>query len=179
MIDTGKIEQAVSLMLEAIGEDPKRDGLIETPARVARSFEKLYGGYEQTANEHLATTFEVDDSQLVVVKDIEYYTMCEHHMLPFYGKVTIAYIPGNKVVGLSKLARVVEVYARRLQIQEKFTQQICKAIYDQLGCEGVFVKVEGEHMCMSMRGVEKAANTITTYKCGTIEDKEMLLTLIN
>ena len=128
MIDQEKIKQAVRLLLEGIGEDPSREGLVETPERIARMYEEIYGGLTEDAGVHLAKTFTVEHSEMVLEKDITFYSTCEHHLLPFYGKAHIAYIPDGRVVGLSKLARTVEVYARRPQIQEQLTGQIADAL---------------------------------------------------
>ena len=136
MIDREKVEEAVRLLLTGIGEDPEREGLVETPKRIARMYEEIFGGMEEDAEEHLKKTFHVDNNEMVVEKDITFYSTCEHHMLPFYGKAHIAYIPDGKVVGLSKLARTVEVYAKRLQLQEQLTAQIADALMDHLSPKG-------------------------------------------
>lgn len=162
MIDKEKIEQAVRLLLEGIGEDPKREGLRETPERIARMYEEIYAGMEEDAREHLSKTFTVENNELVVEKDITFYSTCEHHLLPFYGKAHIAYIPDGRVVGLSKLARTVEVFARRLQIQEQLTAQIAGALMEQLKPKGVMVMLEAEHMCMTMRGIKKPGSKTTS-----------------
>lgn len=154
-MDYGKIEQAVKLFLEGIGEDGSREGLKETPVRIAKMCGQLFGGYKEDAGRHLTRTFQAETGNMVVEKDIPFYSVCEHHLLPFYGKVHIGYIPDKKVVGLSKLARTVEVYARRAQIQEQLTEQIAGAIMEHLQPKGVFVMIEAEHMCMTMRGVQK------------------------
>lgn len=159
-MDTEKIKQAVTLFLEAIGENPQREGLLETPNRVAKMCEEIYGGLDKTAEEHLKKQFSAEKSEIVLEKDINFYSTCEHHLLPFFGKVHIAYIPNGKVVGLSKLARAVEVYARRPQIQEQLTSQIADDIERYLNPKGVMVMIEAEHMCMSMRGI-KNFGTIT------------------
>ena len=151
MIDQEKIKQAVKLLLEGIGEDAEREGLKETPERIARMYEEIYGGIEEDAAEHLKKTFHVDNNEIVMEKDITFYSTCEHHLLPFYGKAHIAYIPDGKVVGLSKLARTVEAFARRLQIQEQLTGQIADALMEHLKPKGVLVMIEAEHMCMTMR----------------------------
>lgn len=170
MIDHSKIEQAVRLMLEGIGEDPEREGLKDTPSRIARMCEELYGGMEEDAKMHLSRTFTVDSSEMVIEKDITFYSMCEHHILPFYGKAHIAYIPDGKVVGLSKLARTVEVFARRLQIQEQLTGQIADALMESMNPKGALVMLEAEHMCMTMRGVKKpGSRTVTLAKRGVFE----------
>ncbi len=162
-MDQEKIRQAVSLLIEGIGEDGSREGLRETPERIARMYEEICGGYAQSPEEVLSKTFTVEHNEPVIVRDITFYSLCEHHMLPFFGKVHIAYIPNGKVVGLSKLARCVEVYARRLQIQENMTGQIADAIMEVLKPQGVMVVVEAEHLCMSMRGVQKPGSRTETY----------------
>lgn len=170
MIDQKKIEQAVRLMLVGIGEDPAREGLRGTPERIARMCEELFGGMHEDAQEHLSRTFSVDTSEIVVEKDISFYSMCEHHILPFYGKAHIAYIPDGKVVGLSKLARTVEVFARRLQVQEQLTGQIADALMEYMQPKGALVMLEAEHMCMTMRGIKKpGSQTITLAKRGVFE----------
>lgn len=170
MIDHKKIEQAVRLMLEGIGEDTEREGLKDTPARIARMCEELYAGSEDDAKTHLSRIFTVDSSEMVIEKDITFYSMCEHHILPFYGKAHIAYIPDGKVVGLSKLARTVEVFARRLQLQEQLTAQIADALMEYMQPKGAMVMLEAEHMCMTMRGVKKpGSQTVTLAKRGIFE----------
>lgn len=163
MIDQAKVREAITMLLKAIGEDPNREGLKETPDRVARMYEEICGGMEQDAAVPLAKTFSSPSSEMVLQKDITFYSMCEHHILPFYGKAHIAYIPNGKVVGLSKLARTVEIFARRLQIQEKLTAQIADAIMENLGAKGVMVIIEAEHMCMTMRGIKKPGSKTLNY----------------
>ena len=175
MIDKEKVEQAVALFLEAIGEDPNRPGLVETPDRIARMCQQLFGGLEQTAQVPLAKRFPVEGNNLVLEKDITFYSVCEHHFLPFYGKVHIAYLPDGQVVGLSKLARTVEVFARRPQIQERLTTQIASAIMEELHPQGVMVMIEAEHMCMTMRGIQKpGTQTVTTTALGCFEKDAVL-----
>ena len=170
MVDLKKIEQAVTLLLEGIGEDVNREGLKDTPNRIARMYEEIYKGMDEDAAEHLSKTFSVTSNEIVVVKDITFYSTCEHHLMPFYGKVHIAYLPDGKVVGLSKLARTVEVYARRPQIQEQMTTQIAEAIMEHLKPQGVMVMVEAEHLCMTMRGVEKpGSQTVTMAARGCLQ----------
>ena len=165
MIDQGKVKQAVRLLLEGIGEDSGREGLKDTPERIARMYEEIYGGMEESAEEHLKKTFHVDNNEMVVEKNITFYSICEHHLLPFYGKAHIAYIPDGKVVGLSKLARTVEVFARRLQLQEQLTAQIADILMESLNPKGVCVILEAEHMCMTMRGIKKpGSQTVTVVK---------------
>lgn len=163
MIDQEKIKEAVKLLLEGIGEDVGREGLVETPDRIARMYEEICGGMEMDAEEILSKTFTTKKTEMVLEKDIVFYSMCEHHMLPFFGKVHIAYIPDGKIVGLSKLARCVEVYARRLQLQERMTEQIAEAVMESLSPKGVMVLTEAEHLCMTMRGIKKPGSKTVTY----------------
>ncbi len=175
MIDKEKIETAVRMLLEGMGENPDREGLRETPKRVARMYEEIYGGMTEEARSHLSRTFSVEHNEMVVEKDIVFYSTCEHHLMPFYGKAHVAYIPDGKVVGLSKLARTVEVYARRLQIQEQMTGQIADAVMEYLKPQGVMVLVEAEHMCMTMRGVKKpGSRTITSAARGVFAKQTAL-----
>lgn len=175
MIDKEKIEKAIELLLEGIGENVNREGLVDTPKRVARMYEEIFGGVSASAKDHLQKSFESPMNDMVIEKDIEFYSMCEHHLLPFFGVVHIAYIPNGRVVGLSKLARTVEVFARRPQIQERMTSQIAEAVMDNLHAKGVMVKIEAEHLCMSMRGVKKpGSKTITFATLGQFEDNEQL-----
>ncbi|MBZ0115625.1 MAG: GTP cyclohydrolase I FolE [Sandaracinaceae bacterium] len=159
-------EAAVRSLLEFIGEDPEREGLLETPARVVRAFREHFGGYGEDPKEHLARTFtEVNGyDELVLVSDIQLHSHCEHHMVPFVGKAHVAYIPAGRVVGLSKLARVVDVYAKRLQVQEKLTTQIADAINEALAPQGVAVILQCMHFCMCYRGVRKPGSWTTTSK---------------
>lgn len=175
MVDQNKVKEAVKLFLEGIGEDPTREGLVETPERIARMCTEIFSGMEENAGEHLYKTFSVANNEIVVEKDIVFYSACEHHLLPFYGKAHIAYVPNGKVVGLSKLARTVEVYAKRPQIQEQMTAQIADAIMEYLAPQGVMVMVEAEHMCMTMRGVKKpGSKTVTMAKRGCFEESMQL-----
>ncbi len=175
MVDHEKIKDAVKLLLEGIGEDVNREGLRETPERIARMYEEIYGGMDESAQEHLSKVFSVDHNEMVVEKDIIFYSTCEHHLLPFYGKAHVAYIPDGKVVGLSKLARTVEVYARRPQIQEQMTGQIADAVMEHLAPQGVMVMVEAEHMCMTMRGIRKpGSKTVSIAVRGCFEGNELL-----
>ena len=161
MVDQEKVQRAVRLLLEGIGEDPDREGLIETPARVARMYTELAGGMDKCASEHLSKTFTVASDDLVIERDITFYSMCEHHMLPFYGHATIGYVPNGRVAGLSKLARTVEVFARRLQLQEQLTAQIADALMEHLG--------------MTMRGVQKpGTQTVTLARRGCFEEAPAL-----
>ena len=174
-MDKKKIEQAIRLLLEGIGEDPEREGLLETPERIARMYEEICGGMYESAEEHLQKTFTAENTEMVVEKDITFHSMCEHHMMPFYGKVHIAYIPDGKVAGLSKLARTVEVYARRLQLQEKMTVEIADALMEHLNPKRVMVLVEAEHMCMTMRGVKKpGSKTVSVVTRGDFEGNDNL-----
>ena len=157
------MEKSFLELLEAIGEDPKREGLLRTPTRAARAFEFLTNGYRQSLDEVVnGAIFESDASEIVLVKDIELYSMCEHHLLPFIGRAHVAYIPNGKVIGLSKVARLVDVFARRLQIQENLTIQIADALMKTLHPAGVGVVVEAKHLCMMMRGVEKQNSSMKT-----------------
>lgn len=165
MIDKEKVEQAVRLFLEAVGENPDRPALVGTPDRVARMAEELFGGTDEAAAKALSVTFNCSNDDLVLEKDIPFYSLCEHHLLPFYGKVHIAYLPSGKVAGLSKLARTVEAFARRAQIQEQLTEQIANAMMKYLCPRGAMVVVEAEHMCMTMRGVKKPGTKTLTYVC--------------
>lgn len=169
-MDKKKIEEAVKMIIEAVGEDPTREGLLETPQRIARMYEEIFSGLGQTAETHLSKTFELVDSSLVVEKDISFYSMCEHHFLPFWGKVHIAYIPNGRVAGLSKLARTVDVYAKKPQLQERLNLEIAEALMKYLGAKGALVVVEGEHMCMNMRGVKRPGTvTVTSVAKGVFE----------
>jgi len=175
MVDQKKIKEAITLLLEGIGEDVNREGLRETPDRIARMYAEIFSGMDEKPSEHLSKTFSVSGSDMVVEKDITFYSTCEHHLMPFYGKAHVAYIPDGKVVGLSKLARCVEVFAKRPQIQEKMTAQIADAIMEQLNPKGVMVMVEAEHMCMTMRGVKKpGSKTVTFTARGAFEEDERL-----
>jgi len=158
-----ELEDLVRELLVKLGEDPNREGLLKTPYRVARAYEFLTKGYKQDIETVMNNAiFEEKYSQIVIVKDIDFYSLCEHHMLPFFGKAHIAYIPDGKIVGLSKMPRIVEVFARRLQVQERMTQEIADTLYQYLEPRGVGVVVEGQHLCMMMRGVEKQNCIATT-----------------
>jgi GTP cyclohydrolase IA len=165
-------EEAVRVLLRWAGEDPQREGLLDTPARVAKSYRELFSGYDLAAEDVLGRTFEevagYDD--MVLVKDIPFYSHCEHHMVPIIGKAHVAYLPNGRVLGLSKIARVVDIYGRRLQTQESMTAQIARAIDESLAPRGVAVMIEAEHMCMAMRGVQKqGSTTLTTTFTGTFQ----------
>jgi GTP cyclohydrolase IA len=158
-----KIEELVKSVLETIGEDTDREGLVKTPQRVAKAYDYIFGGYDKDPKVVLNDAlFESKSSEMVVVRDIEFYSMCEHHMLPFFGRVHVAYIPDGKVVGLSKIPRVVDIFARRLQIQEQLTEQIADALTETIRPRGLGVVVSARHMCMEMRGVEKMHSSTTT-----------------
>ncbi len=162
--DQGRAERAVTEMLLAIGEDPSRDGLRDTPARVARAMRENYSGLWQSPEEILTTTFDIGHKELVIVRDIEVFSQCEHHLTPFHGVAHIGYIPGEagRITGISKLARLVDLYAKRPQVQERLTTQIADAIVDILKPAGVIVIIDCEHLCMSMRGVKKSQARTTT-----------------
>ena len=164
MIDGTEIKQAVTAIIKAIGEDPEREGLVETPGRVAEMYAELFMGLNVDPRKELQVGYELGHREMVIVRDIPFYSMCEHHLLPFYGTVHIGYIPdvSGRVVGISKLARVVEIIARRPQIQERMTTEIADAIMDGLKASGVAVVVQAEHMCMVMRGVKKPGSNIVT-----------------
>ncbi len=178
MVDQTKIREAVRLLLEGIGEDTAREGLRETPDRIARMCCELFAGMDEDAGDHLAKTFTVASNEIVLVKNITFYSICEHHLMPFYGKAHIAYLPDGKVVGLSKLARTVEVYARRPQIQEQMTIQIVEAVMEHLAPQGAMVMLEAEHMCMAMRGVKKpGSRTVTVASRGCFQSNPEWQTL--
>jgi len=173
-IDHQRVQAAVREFLIGIGEDPDREGLQETPARVARACEEIFAGLGQDATEVLATTFDASHDEMVLVRDIDVHSICEHHLLPFSGVAHVAYIPPatGRITGLSKLARLVDVYARRPQVQERLTTQIADALTDQLGARGVLVVVDCEHLCMTMRGVKKpGAHTVTSAVRGMLRNQ--------
>ena len=176
MIDKQRIEQAVTEILLAIGEDPTRAGLLETPQRVAKMYAEVFSGLEQTPEQVLKYFDEDFKEELIIVKDISFHSMCEHHLLPFFGKVHICYIPApGYLLGLSKFGRIVDVYAKRPQLQEKMGSQIADALAEQANALGVLVMIEAEHMCMSMRGVSKiGAKTVTTALRGKLKSDENL-----
>lgn len=163
-------------ILRLIGEDPQREGLLKTPVRAAKAILDITAGYRSDPlSIARQAIFEHAGSRMVIVKDIEFYSMCEHHILPFFGKVSIGYIPKGKMIGLSKLARIVDNFARRLQVQERLTSQICNLLSEAMPTEGVIVKCTGEHLCMKMRGVEKQDSATTTYDyCGRFEEETAL-----
>ncbi|QXQ10464.1 GTP cyclohydrolase I FolE [Paeniglutamicibacter sp. Y32M11] len=172
-VDLVRIENAVREILFAIGEDPNRDGLLDTPKRVAKAYSEFFAGLHEDPADHLSTTFDIEHDELVLVKDISFYSTCEHHLVPFHGSAHVGYIPGpeGKVTGLSKLARLVEVYARRPQVQERLTTQIVNALVEHLNPRGAIVVIECEHMCMSMRGVRKpGAKTVTSAVRGQLRE---------
>jgi len=158
-----RFEEAIKTMMEYVGENPSREGLIKTPSRVRKAYEFIFGGYKLDAKEILESAlFTSSNDEMVLIKDIEFYSTCEHHLLPIIGRAHVAYIPDGKVVGLSKIPRVVDVFARRMQIQEQLTEQIADAIMDTINPKGVAVVLQARHMCMEMRGVEKINSTTTS-----------------
>ena len=174
-MDKEKIMEGVRLILSGIGEDITREGLLETPDRIARMYEELAGGYTDDAAKHLQKRFHVNNNDMVIEKDIPFYSFCEHHMLPFYGTAAIAYIPTGEVVGLSKIARTLEVYAKRFQLQERLTAQIADVFMQELNPQGVMVLIEAEHMCMTMRGIKKpGTKTVTVVTRGVFDGNETL-----
>ncbi len=171
-IDKKRIERAVREILVAIGEDPEREGLRDTPSRVAKMYEEILSGYSDSPENHLVLFTEKYD-EMIIVKDIPFYSLCEHHMLPFFGKAHVAYIPSDRqVTGLSKLARIVDVYAKRLQLQERMTEQIAQAVMESLGAKGVMVVIEAQHLCMIMRGVKKPGSYTVTSSVKGVMRKE-------
>ena len=183
--DQQKIENAIREIIIAIGEDPDRDGLQDTPARVARAYKEMFSGLYQRPEEVLATTFDLNHNELVIVKNIDIFSVCEHHLLPFVGKASVGYIPNNngQITGLSKLARLIDVYAKRPQVQERLTSQVADALMRILKPQGVIVVIECEHFCMSMRGVSKpGSKTTTSVVRGNLQDlalRHEALTLIS
>lgn len=174
-MDLEKIEQGVRMILEGIGEDPHRDGLVETPARVARMYQEVFAGMEQDPAEHFRKTFDERHQEMVLVRDIPFYSMCEHHLVPFFGKAHVAYIPAadGRVCGLSKLARLVDVFAKRPQVQERLTSQIADTLVEQLKPQGAIVVLEAEHLCMSMRGIKKpGSKTVTSAVRGAFQKSQ-------
>lgn len=172
-VDLPRIEGAVREILLAVGEDPDREGLLETPARVARAYAEIFAGLRQTPGDVLGKTFDVEHEELILVRDIEVYSTCEHHLVPFHGVAHVGYIPSpdGRVTGLSKLARLVDVYAKRPQVQERLTTQIADALVEHLDAQGVIVVIEAEHLCMSMRGIRKpGARTITSAVRGQLRN---------
>ena len=174
-MDKEKIKAGVRLILDGIGEDIGREGLLETPDRIAKMYEELAAGYTDDATAHLQKRFHVDNNDMVLEKDIPFYSFCEHHMLPFYGTAAVAYIPDGEVVGLSKIARTLEVYAKRFQLQERLTAQVADAFMKELHPKGVMVLLEAEHLCMTMRGIRKpGTKTVTVVKRGVFDGSEAL-----
>ncbi|MBF6599051.1 MAG: GTP cyclohydrolase I FolE [Dehalococcoidia bacterium] len=161
-VDEARIERAVREIIEAVGEDPQRAGLVDTPARVARMYGELFEGLTVDPRDHLAVGFDVAQDEMVVLKGIPFYSVCEHHFLPFHGVAAVGYLPDGRVVGLSKLARLIDGYARRPQLQERLTGQIADAIMDTMQPDGVAVVIEAEHLCMTARGVRKAGSRMVT-----------------
>ena len=171
MVNQEKVKEAIKLLLEGIGEDTGREGLLDTPDRIARMYEELCAGMEEDPSKHLSKTFHTDNTEMVLEKDIVFHSLCEHHILPFFGKVSIGYIPDGGMIGLSKLARLVDTFAHRLQVQERLTSEVCRTLFEELQPKGVIVVCEAGHLCMKMRGVEKQESVTTTMDyCGAFED---------
>lgn len=171
-VDHARIERAVREILEAIGEDPSRDGLVDTPSRVARMYAEVFRGLHEDPRVHMQTKFEVEHRELVLVRDIRFYSMCEHHLVPFFGRAHVGYVPGKDgtVAGLSKFARLVEGYAAQPQVQERLTSQIADAIHEELQAHGTIVVLQAEHLCMAMRGVKSPnAETVTSAVRGSLQ----------
>lgn len=166
-----KIAGHYKAIIELIGEDPEREGLVKTPERAAKALYYATRGYRQDLDSVIhGALFHTDESQLVVVKNVEFYSLCEHHVLPFFGHVSVGYLPGEKIVGLSKIARIVDMFARRLQVQERFASELADALTDALGARGVIVRAEARHLCMAMRGVQKQdSTTVTLATTGTMK----------
>lgn len=179
-MDADKIKEGVSLILEGIGEDPGREGLVETPDRISRMCLEIFGGLNSDASEHFQKQFTAKSDDMVLEKGINFYSVCEHHLLPFYGKAHVAYIPDGRIAGLSKIARTVETFARRPQVQENMTIQIAEAIMNNLKPQGVMVVLEAEHMCMTMRGVQKPGTKTRTIATRGVfrEDPELRRTVL-
>lgn len=174
-MDKEKIIEGVKMILEGVGENPNREGLLETPDRIARMYEEIFSGLHKNSDKELSKTFDVNENNLVLEKDITFYSLCEHHFVPFYGKAHIAYIPNGRVVGLSKLARCVDINSKKPQIQERLTTEIADDIMRNLDAQGVMVVLEAEHMCMTMRGIRKpGAKTITTCYRGKFKEDKLL-----
>lgn len=173
LIDREKIERAVASIIEAIGDDPQREGLADSPRRVAKMYSEFFSGLERDPVAVLATGFEEGHHEMVVLKNISFYSICEHHLLPFYGTASIGYIPNGRVVGASKLARSLDILARRPQLQERLTRQVADTITEGIGPEGVGVKLTAEHMCMTLRGIKRpGAKVVTSARRGTMKTRE-------
>ena len=176
-VDLARIEAAVREIIDAIGEDPAREGLLDTPARVARMYAELFEGLRADPREHLKVTFGADNDEMVILRDIPFYSVCEHHFMPFHGIAAVGYIPDGRVVGISKLARLVEGYARRPQLQERLTGQIADALMETVQPDGVAVVIEAEHLCMTQRGVKKpGSRLVTSATRGTFRQNQVTRT---
>ena len=161
-VDGERVRAAVVELLEAVGDDPQREGLLETPRRIAEMYAEIFGGLGEDPSEYLNVGFEVAHDEMVILRNISFYSMCEHHLLPFHGEAHVGYLPEGRVVGISKLARVVEAFARRPQVQERLTSQVAETVMNSLAADGVAVVVEAEHLCMTMRGVRKPGSRMVT-----------------
>lgn len=173
-MDFEKIEKSFENILEAMGEDKEREGLKETPKRIAQSYGELFIGLTQDPKEPLKRVFNVDKNDMIIEKNIDFYSMCEHHFLPFYGSIDIAYIPNGKIVGFGDLVKVIEILAKRPQIQERLGSMLADAIYETLNCQGVMIIIKAKHMCMTMRGVKKENAQIITTACRGIFDSDIM-----
>jgi GTP cyclohydrolase I len=162
MVDHAKVQQAVRMILEAVGEDPEREGLRDTPARVARMYEEIFQGLHEDPSRHLQALFDEEHHEVVLVKDISFHSMCEHHLMPFHGRAHVAYIPGGKILGISKVGRIVDAFSRRPQVQERLTSQVADFLARGLEAKGVAVVLEATHTCMTMRGVRKPESSVVT-----------------
>ncbi len=172
MVDEAMVERAVLSIIRAIGEDPQREGLVDTPHRIAEMYSELFSGTDADPKVELTVSYEEGHREMVILRDIPFYSLCEHHFLPFYGVAHVGYIPNGKVVGISKLARVVEIYARRPQLQERLTSQIADCIVEVLQPDGVAVVIQAEHLCMTMRGIKKpGSNVVTSATRGLFRNK--------
>ena len=172
-MDTKKIQEAVKMIIDAVGEDGSREGLQETPERIAKMYQEIFAGLNQTAEVHLSKSFEIVDNNMVVEKDIFFHSMCEHHFLPFFGTIGIAYVPNKKIFGFGDILKLIEILSRRPQLQERLTEEIARYIYELLDCQGVYVVIEAKHLCMTMRGQKKENTKILTTSAKGIFETDL------